>query len=380
MKAWIWRRRATGSWSNCSCTRTSGTCGTPGGCCKSGPRLAISRKGRSRRWSGSPSGHEDETRRLRGLWALYAVRNGGLTAEWEAKGLQDKSPFVRAWAIRLMMAEHPFEAFSPFGHALAVAALLDKDPSPVVRLALASALQRMPAKDRWYFLERLVAHGEDATDPNLPLMYWYAAEPLADLDAARALKLAANAKIPLLLPFMVRRVASAGTPEGLAQVVKVLAAEKVSSRQLAVLDAIHEGLKGRRRVEMPKEWPALFAELSAGKDAEVRRRATALAVTFGDPKAFADLRRVLTEYTADAGARQKALASLLGAHDERTQSGVARSPSRQGAARRRSPRPGPVRRSQDAAGDLADVRLAHPRGEARRPGHTGLAAPPTARR
>ena len=36
---------------------------------------------------------------------------------------------------------------------------------------------------RWAVLEGLVAHAEDAGDHNLPLMYWYAAEPLADVDA-----------------------------------------------------------------------------------------------------------------------------------------------------------------------------------------------------
>src|SRR6185437_11347647 len=169
----------------------------------------------------------------------------------------------------------PLGAGSPFGHGFHLEAVLAKERSPIVRLSLASALQRLPTKLRWGFLELLLAHGEDAADPNLPLMYWYAAEPLADLDSARALKLAAGAKIPLLLPFMVRRVASAGTPEKLAQVIELLAAENEASRQLAMLRAVREALKGRKRLEMPKEWPALYVKLSGGKDAEVRRQATA---------------------------------------------------------------------------------------------------------
>jgi hypothetical protein len=40
----------------------------------------------------------------------------------------------------------------------------------LVRLYLASALQRAPAAKRWEILAGLMAHEEDAGDQNLPLM------------------------------------------------------------------------------------------------------------------------------------------------------------------------------------------------------------------
>ena len=81
-------RRPTRSWSNCCRTRTTGTCATPGGCCRSGRR--------TRRWSTGTHEvlakiafeHKDETRRLRGLWALHAT--GGLTEERMLKALSDE--------------------------------------------------------------------------------------------------------------------------------------------------------------------------------------------------------------------------------------------------------------------------------------------------
>ena len=76
----------------------------------------------------------------------------------------------------------------------------------------------MPAAQRWGIVEALAAHGEDAADHNLPLMVWYAAEPLAAEDPARALALAAKAKLPLLA-FMARRIASTGTPDAVALLV-----------------------------------------------------------------------------------------------------------------------------------------------------------------
>ena len=100
------------------------------------------------------------------------------------------------------------------------------DPSPIVRLYLASALQRIPVDNRWDAVAALDAHGEDAQDHNLPLMYWYAAEPLPTKNIAHALELAESSKIPRMLEFTVRRVAAFGTPEAFAAIT-----ESLTSRQ-----------------------------------------------------------------------------------------------------------------------------------------------------
>ena len=82
------------------------------------------------------------------------------------------------------------------------------DPSPVVRLALASGLQRLPDGDRWAIAEALVAHSEDANDLNLPLMDWYAIEPLVPKNPGRAGQLALESKIPIVRQYIARRLAS----------------------------------------------------------------------------------------------------------------------------------------------------------------------------
>ena len=60
----------------------------------------------------------------------------------------------------------------------------------MVRLYLASALQRLPLEQRWSIAEGLLSHSSDASDANLPLMIWYGVEPLVVVDTGRALKLA----------------------------------------------------------------------------------------------------------------------------------------------------------------------------------------------
>jgi putative heme-binding domain-containing protein len=66
---------------------------------------------------------------------------------------------------------------------------------------------------------------------------------------------------------------------------------------------------------MPAGWSAAFPRLQYSKDADVRNLALALAVTFGDPKALADMRIVLADKNADTARRQAALTTLVAAKD-----------------------------------------------------------------
>jgi putative membrane-bound dehydrogenase-like protein len=165
-------------------------------------------------------GQTDEPRRLRALWALHVTH--GLTPAMMLKLLDDDAEYVRAWTIQFLCEDGPPEsaALDKF------AAMAKADPSPVVRLYLASALQRLPLDDRWAIAQGLVSHAGDADDHNLPLMDWYGIEPLVPADKARALKLAAASQIPLLRQYIARRLTGdikVGNSEGnLAEFNKTL--------------------------------------------------------------------------------------------------------------------------------------------------------------
>ena len=140
--------------------------------------------------------------RLKTLWALQSCP--GVMPDPFPSLLKHKDEFVRAWAIQLLCDQWtswrvPLTEFER---------LAREDKSPVVRLYLASALQRIPVEQRWPTLEQLVAHAEDASDHNLPLMYWYAAEPCVASDPAKAVALLQNSKIPPLREFIARRLAT----------------------------------------------------------------------------------------------------------------------------------------------------------------------------
>lgn len=259
--------------------------------------------------------HKDEARRLRALWALSVV--GNVDERTYRTLFQDPSPHVRAWTFQVVLDSPAAGAFPISGIATAVAR---GESSPVVRRAIASALQRSPA-DKWEQTARgliiagLTGHADDRDDPNLPYLYWYAAESLAETDAGRALKLAADSKVPML-PFMARRIGAIGTPEAIGTLVKALGEATAVDAQLAYLRGIQEGLKGKRQVRPQPDWSDVLARQQQADNAEVRSQALALAVTFGDERALATMRKTLADTTAETSARQAALESLLGARDK----------------------------------------------------------------
>ena len=104
-------------------------------------------------------------------------------------------------------------------------------------LAIASGLHK-DEKFRWQIAEKLLAHAEDADDQNLPLMYWYAIEPLADVDPARALALALNGKIPQLHGYMIRRIGAGEKAMNL--LIDALAKTPDAGQQLTFLTALRE--------------------------------------------------------------------------------------------------------------------------------------------
>jgi len=254
----------------------------------------------------------DGVKKLRWLWALHVTGGSAGNTEQQIKQcLSDADEYVRAWAIQLLCEQ---KKVSP-AVMTEFARLASEDKSPVVRLYLASAMQRLPVEDRWDVVSALTQRGEDAFDHNLPLMVWYAAEPLPTKDVARALKLAESSKLPNLLTFMVRRATSLNTPDALAAVAGSLARVEDVSRQTDILNGLSTALKGQRRVAMPQGWEVASAKLAASRDAEVRVKAQSLSLTFGNTNALASLRQTLQDRSIDAGARKLALDALLAERD-----------------------------------------------------------------
>jgi putative heme-binding domain-containing protein len=223
--------------------------------------------------------------------------------------LGDPSDFVRAWSIQLLC-----ERSTPAASTLAQFTLLAaSDPSPVVRLYLAAALQRLPLEARWAIAGSLVTR-DDSSDANLPLMYWYGIEPLVPNSPAKAMQLAAAAKIPLARQFIARRLVEDAVARGekgdLAPLMQTLAQAKPAEQKDLLLGA-REGLAGRKSFKMPAGWPVVYAKLAASEERALRSHAVLLALIFGDPQAIADLRKAVKNAALSVDERREALEALV---------------------------------------------------------------------
>ena len=172
----------------------------------------------------------DVTRKLRALWALHVTN--GLNEETMLTLLGHAEEHVRSWSIRFLCEDRqPSEAVR---RRLANAA--KEDSSPMVRLFIASMLQRIPEDQRWDTLVALAGHEEDASDQNLPLMIWYAAEPVIRNNAQRSVALLQKARLSLLRQFIVRSMG------GLAEVMPFLARSEDPQEQLDILKGMNDTL------------------------------------------------------------------------------------------------------------------------------------------
>jgi putative membrane-bound dehydrogenase-like protein len=251
-------------------------------------------------WSGS----DDPRHVLNELWCFHAIN--ALDEVRLVLLSQNQDAFIRAWSIQLALEKK--NATTSF--MACMAGLAQSDPSPIVRLYLASGLQRLPLDQRWPIIEALLAHEEDKNDHNLPLMYWYALEPLAEVNAGRALKLALDSKIPLL-GFMARRIASIGTSVAMDHLTGLLAQSDDVHIQQTVLQGISEALKGQHNVTKPPTWAAAYAKLRQSPDRYVKNQALSLAAVFGDSAAIVDLTEILNDKNVPSAQRQSALTALV---------------------------------------------------------------------
>jgi hypothetical protein len=143
-------------------------------------------------------------KRLRMIWAAWVTGYfGGNEGENRFNYLLDhEDEYCRSWAIQLLGEDRKFSTntLSRFKQ------MAESDSSAVVRLYLASALQRMEFDDRWSILEALASREEDREDANIPRMLWFALEPMVPGNSDRALALAINSGATNLAEFVPRRM------------------------------------------------------------------------------------------------------------------------------------------------------------------------------
>lgn len=261
-----------------------------------------------RRLRGLLGPTEDEPLRLRALWTLFVIGAFDETALLSL--LKDPSVHVRRWAIRFLV-----DAGQPSAEALAAMSRLARDDaSPRVRLALASALQRLDVERRWGLARALAAHDEDVKDPHLPLMVWYGIEPLVKVDRRAALRLATGAKIPLVRRFVARRALDVEKP-AVEDVARAALGAPSDEVRLDFLHGMLDALEERGRRSAPPSWARLYRLSSTSGNPSLRSITARLATVFGDRQAIAELEATARGEGLPAGERRDAFRALLKLRD-----------------------------------------------------------------
>ena len=252
----------------------------------------------------------DEPNRLRALWTLAIV---GAFDESELVGLlKHESQHVRRWAVHFLVDRQKPQAKTQTLSQLAK--LARAEPSPKVRLALASALQRVEPESRWAIASGLAQHAEDDTDPYIPLMIWYGIEPLVSRDTEAALKLATQSRLSVLRNLIVRRAIDTTEPP-IAKVVNVVMPQSDQIVRRDMLQGMLDALDGRGTQPAPKAWPGLYMQVSSAADPSLRSVAVRLATIFGDQQAINRLRKTVLDNSVSDKARREALQALLQVSD-----------------------------------------------------------------
>lgn len=243
--------------------------------------------------------------RLRALWTLHIT--GNLPADELTKALTDKDPHVRAWAIQLLCEDkQPApDVVARFG------AMARQDASPVVRLYLASAMQRLDNDARWTIAEGLLTHKEDANDHNLPKMIWFGLEPLVKGNPKRALELATQSQIPMVTQFIARRLVDADMTETLVATIGASTPGKMPKNRLNLLEGMRDGVEGRSDLTAPANWKTVYAKLKLTGD-ESNKLATDIAGKFGGTEMAIKSLATLKNTKSPLADRQKAVQSLAG--------------------------------------------------------------------
>jgi putative heme-binding domain-containing protein len=155
------------------------------------------------------------------------------------------------------------------------------ETSAVVRLYLASSLQRIPKATIWDIAAGLLGHAEDIDDHNIPKMIWFGVEPQVAGDPEMALKLASNSRIPMVAQFIARRATS---EQLLDEVIEAISKTDSSGTKKLLLEGLRDGLLGQRDLTAPKGWSKIEAGLLKEEN-ETRNLALQVGQLFGSAEA-----------------------------------------------------------------------------------------------
>lgn len=244
--------------------------------------------------------------KLRALWMLYAI--SALDGKKILALLDSEDEQVRSWGVRFLMDEENMS--SDTLQALEKLAVSEK--SALVRLYLASILQKVPVGSRGNLALALASRQEDKNDYNQPLMLWYGIEPTVSMNPSFGVKLAKASAMGRHRIFVARVLAEEidSNPNAMNELL-LLAGSLDVDKQKEIAQGLQDGLRGRRKAKAPEAWNAFSERLVASKDADAAKLAREISIVFGDGRALDEVMKIAGNNRESAGARLAAISTLV---------------------------------------------------------------------
>lgn len=229
---------------------------------------------------------------LGALWALNLC--GGFDEELAFRALGHADPYVRVWTVRLLGDSN--DVSSKVG--LKLAQLARKEPHVEVRSQLASTAKRLPAGTGLAIVSGLIAHDEDADDPYLPLLIWWAVESKCADEADDVVTLFSDRERwsrklvrEQLLSRLMQRFAATGRRKDLLICARLLKLSPDAEATAQLMRGFEEAFRGRPVGNLPAELAQALSSSGA--------RSEMLALRQGEPAAIDKALRTIADGKAD---------------------------------------------------------------------------------
>ncbi len=221
---------------------------------------------------------------LEELWALYV--SGGFNEEIGLNLLDHSNEYIRAWTVRFLgdERERSSEVVERLIH------LAEIEPSGVVRSQVASNCKRVTGEQMLSILKNLLERNEDAEDPFIPLLLWWALEDKAASHSTDVVTLFSEPGFwdePIVEGTIVERLARRYTADPTDSNLK--AAESLfslapddESRSL-VIAGFAKGLQGQSFEKMPQPLAAILLKVL---DENPTRESLVFALRLKHPRAI----------------------------------------------------------------------------------------------
>ncbi|WP_146408666.1 DUF7133 domain-containing protein [Allorhodopirellula heiligendammensis] len=222
----------------------------------------------------------DEQASLEALWALSMI--GRFDATLASRWLSHSDAHIRRWVVRLLGDRHEDHS--------GLAVMAATEPDVQVRSQLAATAKRLSPAVGLDIVAALLRHENDAHDPHMPLMNWWAIEAHADVWPAVATMFADKSIWNLsmvkhdVLRRLIQRYASASDDENLHHCAQLIEMAPDDEARALLIQGIDMAYQGRAIPQLPISLDRALAEYKAS----LGESNLILSLRRGDSRAIVD--------------------------------------------------------------------------------------------